>query len=297
MITITEEQLLKYIDWHGLGKTIDTVVRQNDFVQPIKPYLRYGDPKNRIIAMPAYVGGDIQCSGIKWISSFPDNIHKGIPRAHCIVVLNDPTTGVPIAMINDPLISVIRTTAVTSWMIVSLVGATEKMPKKIGIIGHGPIGRMHSIMLKSIFKTAEQFIYDVDPSKRNVETWQEAYRDMDIVITSTVSPTRYIDRLPKQGAWLMNVSLRDYEPTRDLYYTTDHVIVDSWDEINRENTDIEQLNEVVNGRLEDTHKTIFDLEGMNIKPTDTVFFNPMGMAAFDIAVSKYFYDKVVLNGQ
>ena len=44
-----------------------------DFAQPIKPYLRFGNRANRIIAMPAYIGGRVNKAGIKWISSFPEN--------------------------------------------------------------------------------------------------------------------------------------------------------------------------------------------------------------------------------
>ncbi|MGO4749882.1 hypothetical protein AB4212_14875, partial [Streptomyces sp. 2MCAF27] len=41
-----------------------------DVVQPLKPYLRRPERPHladRIIAMPAYVGGDVRLSGIKWI--------------------------------------------------------------------------------------------------------------------------------------------------------------------------------------------------------------------------------------
>lgn len=53
----------------------------NEFAQPIKPYLRYNNLKNRIIAMPAYAGGECDMAGIKWIASYPDNINQ-IGRAH-----------------------------------------------------------------------------------------------------------------------------------------------------------------------------------------------------------------------
>lgn len=46
--------------------------------------------------MPAFVGGEINASGIKWIASFPDNIHKGKKRANCVVILNSVQTGEPI---------------------------------------------------------------------------------------------------------------------------------------------------------------------------------------------------------
>src|SRR5580658_4185064 len=99
-------------DWNKTVDIIQEAVRcleVNDFSQPVKPYLRYRNRKNRIIAMPAFVGGRINKAGIKWIASFPDNIHKGFPRAHSVVILNDADTGEPVCIICTPLLSIIRT--------------------------------------------------------------------------------------------------------------------------------------------------------------------------------------------
>ena len=77
------------LDWPALLDALEAAVHIADtgeYAQPIKPYLRYGDPRNRIIAMPAYIGGTVHAAGIKWIASFPDNIHHGQPRAHSVMV-------------------------------------------------------------------------------------------------------------------------------------------------------------------------------------------------------------------
>ena len=56
-----------------------------DFVQPLKPYLR--SPRtdhiaDRIIAMPAWIGGAQPMAGLKWIGSKHDNPSaRGLPRA------------------------------------------------------------------------------------------------------------------------------------------------------------------------------------------------------------------------
>ena len=109
-----------HLDWE---QNIDAIasatqcIAAADIAQPLKPYLRYGDLQNRIIAMPAYVGGAINQSGIKWIASFPENIKKGIKRAHSVIILNDAKTGEPISVINSGSISAIRTASVSGLML------------------------------------------------------------------------------------------------------------------------------------------------------------------------------------
>ena len=121
MLYLNEDHIIEIgINWN---KTIDVIedavecIASNDFAQPIKPYLRYHDLKNRIIAMPAFTGGNINTSGIKWIASFPDNINIGIPRAHSAVILNNAETGQPNALLNTALASIIRTVSVSGLII------------------------------------------------------------------------------------------------------------------------------------------------------------------------------------
>ena len=84
-----------------------------DFVQPLKPYLR--SPRtdhiaDRIIAMPAWIGGAQPMAGLKWIGSKHDNPSaRGLPRASAVIVLNDPETNYPIAVMEAGLISAMRT--------------------------------------------------------------------------------------------------------------------------------------------------------------------------------------------
>ncbi|WJH36120.1 hypothetical protein N6H14_09685 [Paenibacillus sp. CC-CFT747] len=47
------------VDWHKLTDIVKEAVRikaEGDCAFPLKPYLRFKDPVNRIIAMPAYAG-------------------------------------------------------------------------------------------------------------------------------------------------------------------------------------------------------------------------------------------------
>lgn len=308
MIYLNENDIQQIkVDWNDLVQLMTGAVKtlhEGDFSQPMKPYLRFRNLKNRIISMPAYLGGMFDVAGIKWIASFPDNIHVGKPRAHSVVILNDADTGEPICIINTALLSIIRTASV-SGLIVSNFDRIRK-PKDItlGIIGWGPIGRQHLKMCIGLLgsRISKIVLYDVrgiEMSTTNdfgperisiVDSWKDAYAQSDIFITCTTATTPYIDEKPKPGSLHLNVSLRDYKV--DVYdYFRKAIIVDNWEEVCRENTDIEQMHKVKGLQKEDT-KSITDVvigDCMVDYENDPVLFNPMGMAIFDIALGNYYY--------
>jgi N-[(2S)-2-amino-2-carboxyethyl]-L-glutamate dehydrogenase len=309
MLYLNEKDLVKIgYDWNATIDNIEKAVHcleQKDFVQPIKPYLRYRDLTNRIIAMPAFVGGKINLAGIKWIASFPDNINHGLPRAHSVVILNDANTGVPVSIINTALLSVIRTASVSGLMIRYFMKARPMSKVKVAIMGWGPIGRNHYKMVSEILKgKIEQIsLFDlrpIDPATITgpykdktvvAKTWQEPYKDADIFITCTVSKAPYVDQKPKAGSLQLNCSLRDFK-TNILDYTK-AIIVDDWVEVCREKTDIEMMH-LERGLKEEDTKTIADVVCKNClaayPKTEPIMFNPMGMAVFDIATGRYFMD-------
>lgn len=294
------------IDWNRIIAQIEYTVlcmKNGDFSQPIKPYLKFKNTENRIIAMPAYVGGDINLAGVKWIASFPRNIDAGKQRADCTVILNDTNTGETLGIIHSPMISMIRTAGVSGLMIEYYKKIRPLHGITLGIIGAGPVGKYHYLMCKEILKQNIERILVYDISRPRAEKfqaeagdiilagdWKEVYEQADILITATVSKSPYINEKPQKKMLALNVSLRDFQQSAvDLKETA--VIVDHWDEVCRENTDIENLHKA--GRLnQENTSSIVDvvcggsLEHMAEKKM--IFFNPMGMAVFDVAIGGYY---------
>jgi N-[(2S)-2-amino-2-carboxyethyl]-L-glutamate dehydrogenase len=303
------------VDWRKLTGIIEDVVHikdQGDCVQPLKPYLRFREPANRMIAMPAFVGGDVHISGIKWIASFPNNNLFGLPRAHNTIILNDPITGEPIAFFNSGLLNGLRTAAVSGAILSAYVVKREPADLRLGIMGWGPIGRLHLEMCADLFgdKLKRINLYDpkgIDPSTipeavRAItdiaDDWQTVYRESNVIATCTVSNERYIDEAPPQGSLLLHVSLRDYKP--ESVAKVKAIIVDDWQEVCRENTDVEQLH-LRYGLLESDVRTMADVLCRNgfaaFAANETVFFNPMGLAIFDMGIADYYWREALRLGK
>ena len=92
----------------------------------------------RMMAMPAYLGGNFQTAGAKWYGSNIANREKGLPRSILMFTLNDADTGAPLAHMSANLLSAYRTGAIPG------VGArhlARKDAKVIGLAGPGVMGK------------------------------------------------------------------------------------------------------------------------------------------------------------
>jgi len=303
------------IDWGKLTGIVEDIVRlkdAGDCVHPLKPYLRFREPQNRIIAMPAFVGGSVSMAGIKWIASFPDNYRLGLPRAHNTIILNDPATGEPVAFLHSGLLNGFRTAAVSGLMLRAYIAARHPAKLRVGIVGWGPIGRLHLDMCASLLgdRLERVILYDlkgidratVPEAVRGItdiaDDWRPVYRGSDVFATCTVSAQRYIDETPPEGALLLNISLRDYKPESVTH--AKGIVVDDWREVCRENTDVEQL--FLHRGLQETDVlTLADVvcrEGLDsLDEEEPVFFNPMGLAVFDIGIAGYYAREALRLGK
>ena len=79
---------------------------------PPKPGI-HPRPDAFIHAMPAYIPS-LAAAGLKWVSGYPGNQSKGLPYITGLLILNDPDTGVPLAVMDCTWITAQRTGAATA---------------------------------------------------------------------------------------------------------------------------------------------------------------------------------------
>ncbi len=121
-------------------------------------------PDSHTGAMPALLRGRSASGaddllGIKWVTAFPGNRAAGMPAVHATVVLNDATTGVPLAILDGGPITALRTAAVSG---VALHEWWPRLnyPVAVALIGAGIQGASHVEVLAHVAKDTDLTIVD-----------------------------------------------------------------------------------------------------------------------------------------
>ena len=286
---------------------------RREIVQPLKPYLRWrpdGHIADRIIAMPAYVGGERPVAGLKWIGSKHDNPDRaGVERASALIVLNDPDTHFPVAVMEGALISAARTAAVTSVAArhLALPGFTS-----LTCVGCGPIGTQQVLTLLEQFPSVSAlWLYDLKESAavaltqavsarrpkldvRIAADAESAVRAGDVIVTATIADQPWLPAAwLRPGSLLSNVSIMD--AAKDVFLSADKVVVDDWEQCNREGKVIHQLTTEGSFSREQLHAELGEVV-IGARPgresdDEVILLNSMGMAAIDVACAKAIYDR------
>jgi ornithine cyclodeaminase/alanine dehydrogenase len=145
---------------------------------PPKPGIHPGGGDNFIHAMPAYIPA-MKSAGIKWVSGFPENYERGLPYVTGLLILNDPETGVPIAVMDCVWITAMRTAAASG---VAALWLARPASSVLGILGCGVQGRTNTEALKVLFPLERAMAYDV--SAEAVESFARfvtAELDLEVV--------------------------------------------------------------------------------------------------------------------
>ncbi|MFF7976464.1 hypothetical protein [Streptomyces sp. NPDC007905] len=143
MLILRHSEVAQILDGRELDniRTVADAYRlhaQGDTTVPHSTFLRFpGQPRNRIIGLPAYRGGEQPAAGMKWIASFPANIERSIERASAAITLNSLETGRPEALLEGSLISAKRTAA--SAALAAELLTRDRRPDGIALIGCGII--------------------------------------------------------------------------------------------------------------------------------------------------------------
>ena len=144
-------------------------------------------PDAFIHAMPASIPGQ-KAAGMKWVGGYPDNSRRGMPYITGLLILNDPETGVPVALMDCTWITAQRTGAATA---VAAKYLARPESSTVGILGCGVQGRSNLEALQVLFPLKKIYAYDKH-ADRAVGYAQEMSRKLGIEVVPVSDPKQAV---------------------------------------------------------------------------------------------------------
>jgi len=273
--------------------------------------------RGRINGLAAYIGGDWEVAGIKWIPGFPNNPSRyKLPRANAFLILNDTNTGMPQVIMDGTLLSAMRTGAIGGG-----VGAkylARKDSEVAAIIGMGVQARTQALALKTVLpKLKEIRGFDVwkdrgrlvakDIEKMTgittkfVDTPKEAVEGADVIDTVTVADEPIVkDAWVKKGNLFIHMGSY-IEEEYDVVLHANKIIADDWEIVKHRKTPV-LARMYDEGKIKDSdiYANLDEIVAGKKKGRETdderIFFSPIGMAHEDVAVASLVYEQAKKKG-
>lgn len=259
-------------------------------IQPVRQVIPVDPPGGFYGIMPALTPEGL---GQKIVTFYPPNADKGIPTHMALIILNDPQTGAPLAVMDGRLITEMRTAAVSAASTKLLASENASV---LAILGSGVQAHSHFEALRLVRNFKEVRIWSQTEAHADefakkigakVMSAQDAVRGADVVVTVTSSKTPVV-----KGAWLkqgchvnaVGACRHDWRELDDDAMRNNVVFVDSREAAMKESGDVilsgakiyAELGEAFAGKIEN-------------RANQTTIFKSLGMAVEDIAAALLVY--------
>ena len=203
MLFLDEEQVRKHLRMADLIPAMEKALidfSAGKVTQPVRQVIPVDPPGGFYGMMPALTPEGL---GQKIVTFYPPNAQTNLPTHMATILLNDPQTGAPLAVMDGRLITEMRTAAVSAAATKLLAQPNAKI---LAILGSGVQARSHAEALRLVRQFEEIRVWS--PNKSHAEPFakeigakamsaEAAVRDSDVVVTATSSRMSIL-----RGAWL-----------------------------------------------------------------------------------------------
>ena len=319
VITGNTIQTLIHEDIAGCIRTIEEAYLAHDSgltVNPPSVFLRFPDrPKDRIIALPAHLSDSRQVSGLKWISSYPENTRAGIPRASAVLILNECKHGRPFACLEGSVISAARTAASAVLAARSLHSVPSQKVHSAGFIGTGLIARnILLFMLRTGWHINTLHLFDSDRrSQLEFAEWVRSegfdtdivhdddigstVRECEMAVFATVAGRPHVTDLTLFGhhPTVLHISVRDLSP--EIVLASNNIVDDAHHALTADTS--LHLAEKQTGNRDFVTGSLADILLCRRAPSSSkpTIFSPFGLGMLDVALGKWVYDRAIASGK
>ena len=183
MLVFNEEDITQAVSRNQLVDIMEQAFvsyENGDFLMPDRMHLH--DDNNTLLLMPCFAK---ESFATKLVSVFPGNSERNLPVIQGIVVLNNRQTGEPVAILNGPKLTAMRTAAVGSVGVRHLAPANAET---LGIIGTGVQGFHQALFAASQVPFQNILIFSrfSESMKRFQAKLAPLIPDVNIAVASTV---------------------------------------------------------------------------------------------------------------
>src|SRR6184192_4296211 len=203
MLFLNEEQVRQHLRMNDLIPAMEKALidfSAGKVTQPVRQVISVDPPGGFYGVMPALTPEGL---GQKIVTFYPPNAEKGIPTHMALIVLNNPRTGAPLAVMDGRLITEMRTAAVSAAATKLLAPPEAKV---LAILGSGVQARSHVEALRLARQFEEIRVWS--PTREHAQRFAKeigatamsdegAVRGADVIVTVTNSKTPVL-----KGAWL-----------------------------------------------------------------------------------------------
>jgi alanine dehydrogenase len=144
---------------HGEGRTR----------MPAKMLLDLPEVKGDFRALPAYLSA-LEALGVKWVNSHPENRDRALPTVMGLIILSDPATAVPLAIMDGTYLTAVRTGAASGVATRHLARVDSR---RLALIGCGVQAPFQLDALRRLFRFETITLHD--PNETAMASVEEAF--------------------------------------------------------------------------------------------------------------------------
>ncbi|MBW8863253.1 MAG: ornithine cyclodeaminase family protein, partial [Acidobacteria bacterium] len=256
---------------------------------------------------------DEPIAGVRLYSYYDDGLRNTVGRLDCAryIVLADPKTGQPIAILDEHWTYAIRSAAAA---MVALKWLGPRTPRTLGLIGVGTMGENCLRCLRHLYRFEEiictsrradtREAFAAKWSKllgipvRPLDSIEEVVRNADIAIGGTTR-TDIVSREPwvRPGATFVSLARREMDPAGWARF--DKVVIDDWDcnMTVREFRDMIDAGQFDRARLHaDIGEVVAGLKPGRERDDERILIHTTGMVSHDIGIAWRIYQQAVAQG-
>ena len=256
---------------------------------------------------------DIPATGVRVYNYFDDGVRNTVGGLDCTryIVLADPKSGVPLAIVDEHWSYAIRSTAAA---VLACKWVGPRSPKVLGLVGIGTMGTNALRCLATMYKFDEIRCTSRRPQTRAAfaeawskergtrvvakETIEEVVRGADIVVGGTTSP-EIVSREPwlKPGCTFISLARRELDPAG--WSKMDKVVIDSW-EFNMLQKDFRRTVEsglFARAQLYgEIHELVSGAKKGRERDDERILVHTTGLVSQDVALAHFLYRRALEQG-